>query len=265
MKSLVKLLLSIGIKLALIALLYAIAMGLSSCRGCSIAETSSFSSANNQEASESENSLVVNPSDASDSSNSLQANGTDPNSNIENKNTDVTINEEVANPTEQTRQDASNPGYVSNNPEDNNSDSAHAQATSTSAPTAAPAATSTPTPTSTPVPTSSPVPTATSTPEPTSEPTSIPEPTPTPKPVWGWANAKGTIKTTYDSASKGSNIPIEIPNMPVSGETCDGELTGYGKSTDATEEAVWNYLDNKFGEDFCGVGHLKVVDGSVHW
>ena len=92
-----------------------------------------------------------------------------------------------------------------------------------------------------------------------------PKPTPTPKPVWGWANAKGTIKTTYDSATNGSNIPIEIPNMPVSGETCDGELTGYGKSTDATEEAVWNYLDNKFGEDFCGVGHLKVVDGSVHW
>ena len=92
-----------------------------------------------------------------------------------------------------------------------------------------------------------------------------PTPTPTPKPVWGWANAKGTIKTTYDSATNGSNIPIEIPNMPVSGETCDGELTGYGKSTDATEEAVWNYLDNKFGEDFCGVGHLKVVDGSVHW
>ena len=100
---------------------------------------------------------------------------------------------------------------------------------------------------------------------PTPEPTSEPKPTPTPKPVWGWANAKGTIKTTYDSATNGSNIPIEIPNMPVSGETCDGELTGYGKSTDATEEAVWNYLDNKFGEDFCGVGHLKVVDGSVHW
>ena len=113
------------------------------------------------------------------------------------------------------------------------------------------------------------VPTATPTPEPTTtptpEPTSTPKPTPTPKPVWGWANAKGTIRTTYDSAANGSNIPIEIPNMPVSGETCDGELTGYGKSTDATEEAVWNYLDNKFGEDFCGVGHLKVVDGSVHW
>ena len=108
-------------------------------------------------------------------------------------------------------------------------------------------------------------PTPTPEPTPTSEPTSEPKPTPTPKPVWGWAKAKGTIRTTYDSATNGSNIPIEIPNMPVSGETCDGELTGYGKTTDATEEAVWNYLDNKFGEDFCGVGHLKVVDGSVHW
>ena len=110
-------------------------------------------------------------------------------------------------------------------------------------------------------PTPTPAPTATQ--KPTATPT--PEPTPTPKPVWGWANAKGTIKTTYDSATNGSNIPIEIPNMPVSGETCNGELTGYGKSTDATEDAVWEYLDNKFGEDFCGVGHLKVVDGSVHW
>lgn len=119
--------------------------------------------------------------------------------------------------------------------------------------------------TATPVPTVPPTPdpTATPTPEPTATPS--PAPTATPKPVWGWTNAKGTIRTTYDSATNGSNIPIDIPNMPVSGETCDGELTGYGKSTDATEEAVWNYLDNKFGEDFCGVGHLKVVDGSVHW
>ena len=82
--------------------------------------------------------------------------------------------------------------------------------------------------------------------------------------VWGWKNAKGTIRTTYDSATNGSNIPIDIPNMPVSGETCDGKLTGYGKATDATEDAVWAYLDKKFGEDFCGVGHLNVVDGSVH-
>ena len=119
-------------------------------------------------------------------------------------------------------------------------------------------ATDTPAPTATP----SPVPTATPTPEPTATPS--PVPTATPKPVWGWTNAKGTIRTTYDSAANGSNIPIEIPNMPVSGETCDGELTGYGKVTDATEDAVWAYLDNKFGEDFCGVGHLNVVDGSVH-
>ena len=180
MKSLVKLIISIGIKLAIVALLYAIAMGLSSCRGCSIAETSSFSTENNQEIIESEESLVVNPSDASVPSNSLQANETVPDSNNENKNTDVTRNGAVANPTEQTRQDTSNTGSVNNNPDDNNSDSAHAQATATptSVPTSAPAATSTPTPTatsvptatSTPIPTNTPAPTATSTPVPT-EPT----------------------------------------------------------------------------------------------
>lgn len=128
----------------------------------------------------------------------------------------------------------------------------------TSTETPRPTVTPVPTATSTPAPTNTPVPTATPTPEPTSAPT------PTPKPVWGWKNAKGTIRTTYDSATNGSNIPIDIPNMPVSGETCDGELTGYGKVTDATEDAVWAYLDNKFGEDFCGVGHLNVVDGTVH-
>lgn len=146
-------------------------------------------------------------------------------------------------------------------PTNNNDNSSGGSSSISSGSETAVSTTATPVPTATPTP----VPTATPTPEPTPEPTSTPKPTPTPKPVWGWANAKGTIKTTYDSATNGSNIPIEIPNMPVRGETCDGELTGYGKSTDATEEAVWNYLDNKFGEDFCGVGHLKVVDGSVHW
>ena len=49
MKSLVKLIISIGIKLALVALLYAIAMGFSSCSKGVVAETYSFSTANNQE------------------------------------------------------------------------------------------------------------------------------------------------------------------------------------------------------------------------
>lgn len=182
MKSLVKLIISIGIKLAIVALLYAIAMGLSSCRGCSIAETSSFSTANDQEIIESEESLVVNTSASSVTSNSLQAYETDPNSNNENKNTVVTRNGEVANPTEQTRQDTSNTGSESNNPDDNNSDSAHAQATATPTPvpTSAPAATSTPTPTATPVPTATSTPIPTNTPAPTATSTPVPtEPTET--------------------------------------------------------------------------------------
>lgn len=176
MKSLVKLIINLGIKLALIALLYAIAMGLSSCDENAVSN-SSFSTANNQEIIESEESLVANPSDTSVPSISLQASETNPENNIENKSTDNTRNEEVANPTEQTRQDARNIGSVDNNPDDSNSDSAHAQVTS--APTSVP--TSTPVPTATPKPTNTPIPTATSTPKPTNTP--VPTATPTPEPT----------------------------------------------------------------------------------
>ena len=48
MKPLVKLIISLGIKLAFIALIYAIAMGLTSCRN-SCSDISSFSTANNKE------------------------------------------------------------------------------------------------------------------------------------------------------------------------------------------------------------------------
>ena len=182
--------------------------------------------------------------------------------------TETTTNIDVAESTQQTVS-SSEPARV-------NSDQPKTTATPklTEAPTNTPKPTSTlkptatpkPTvaPTTTPKPTATPTPKPTEAPEPTQAPTSTPKPSPTPKPVWGWKNAKGTIRTTYDSATNGSNIPIDIPNMPVSGETCDGKLTGYGKATDATEDAVWAYLDKKFGEDFCGVGHLNVVDGSVH-
>ena len=176
MKSLVKLIINLGIKLALIALLYAIAMGLSSCDENAVSN-SSFSTANNQEIIESEESLVANPSDTSVPSISLQASETNPENNIENKSTDNTRNEEVANPTEQTRQDARNTGSVDNNPDDSNSDSAHSQVTS--APTSVP--TSTPVPTATPKPTNTPIPTATSTPKPTNTP--VPTTTPTPEPT----------------------------------------------------------------------------------
>ena len=178
---------------------------------------------------------------------------------IRNVNKNTAGNENSSSPAKQPELDSSNSGSASSG-QSSSSTGTQPTATSTPKPTENVSSGSSNTATAT----STPVPTATPTPVPTATPTPEPTATPTPKPVWGWKNAKGTIKTTYDSAANGSNIPIEIPNMPVSGETCDGKLTGYGKVTDATEEAVWNYLDNKFGEDFCGVGHLKVVDGSVH-
>ena len=190
MKSLVKLIISLGIKLAIVALLYAIAMGLSSCSSCSVAETYSSSTANNQEINSSEGTLEVNPSETTDSSASSLVNGTIPDSNIENRNTDDTKTEEVINPTDQTRQDTRNTKSVSNNPDENGSDSARTQetATPTPVPTTAtvPAATSTPIPTATPKPTSTPKPTATpaptNTPIPTATPTPEPSPTPTEAP-----------------------------------------------------------------------------------
>ena len=249
--------------------------------GCDTGETPDISSSSSviQETDNTSESVIESdasvPGGTTETSFILQVNESDPVKNTDTNNADKSGNDEPSS-TKQTEQGSNNSGSESNS-QSSGSGSADMQPTAT--PTPKPAdnsssgsnsgvssgsgnsatATSTPAPTATPTP----VPTATPTPEPTATPT--PEPTPTPKPVWGWANAKGTIKTTYDSATNGSNIPIEIPNMPVSGETCNGELTGYGKSTDATEDAVWEYLDNKFGEDFCGVGHLKVVDGSVHW
>ena len=237
--------------------------------GCYTDETPEFSSFSSDLIQDTDNtSESVLESDASVSSEATESSSlisqtetsvTEKDTEESNKNT--AGNENSSSPTKQTEQDSSNSESASSG-----------QSSSSSSTGTQPTATSTPKPTenvssgssNTATATSTPIPTATPTPVPTATPTPEPTATPTPKPVWGWKNAKGTIKTTYDSATNGSNIPIEIPNMPVSGETCDGKLTGYGKVTDATEEAVWNYLDNKFGEDFCGVGHLKVVDGSVH-
>lgn len=187
MKSLVKLIISIGIKLALVALLYAIVIGFSSCSEGVVAETYSSSTANNQEINSSEGSLEVNPSDVAVPSVSLLVNGSVPDTNIENKNTDDTKTEEVINPTDQTRQESRNTESVSNNPDENNSEPARTQMQATATPTPVPTTATVPTATSTPVPTSTPKPTATSTPTPTSTPvptaTPTPEPTEAPKPA----------------------------------------------------------------------------------
>ena len=187
MKSLVKLIISIGIKLALVALLYAIAMGFSSCSKGVVAEPYSSSTANNQEINGSEGSLEVNPSETTVPSVSLPVNGSVPDSNIENKNTDDTKTEEVINPTDQTRLDTRNTESVSNNPDENNAEPARTQTQATATPTPVPTTATVPAATSTPVPTSTPKPTATSTPTPTSTPvptaTPTPEPTEAPKPA----------------------------------------------------------------------------------
>ena len=93
MKSLVKLVLSLGIKLAFVALLVAIAIGLSSCSGCTPSDTS-FSLAINQNSDVTEESVKENISDPVETTvSSLKANETGSN---------TTGNNMVAKPTEQT-------------------------------------------------------------------------------------------------------------------------------------------------------------------
>ena len=49
MRPLVKLIISLAVKIAFIALIYAIVMGLTGCRGCSNPDALSYSSANTEE------------------------------------------------------------------------------------------------------------------------------------------------------------------------------------------------------------------------
>ncbi len=252
--------------IGMIAGLTAVSILIGGCYTDETPEPSSFSSDLIQDTDNSSESLLESEasvsSEATESSSLIsqtETSVTEKGTEESNKNT--AGNENRSSPTKQTELDSNNSGSTGSSQSSGSSSTGNQQtATSTPKPTENVSSGSSNTATAT----LTPIPTATPTPVPTATPTPEPTATPKPKPVWGWKNAKGTIKTTYDSATNGSNIPIEIPNMPVSGETCDGKLTGYGKVTDATEEAVWNYLDNKFGEDFCGVGHLKVVDGSVH-
>lgn len=183
MKSLVKLILSLGIKLAFVALLIAIAMGLSSCSGYTPSDTS-FSLAINQNPDDTKGSVKENNSDPVETTvSSLKANELD---------SDTTGNNMVAKPTEQTGQEPRNTESVSNNQEENNSDSAQSRTQDSATPTPTPKAadvsnqSTTPVPTATPIPTATPKPTVTPTPKPTNTPvptaTPAPEPTVTPTP-----------------------------------------------------------------------------------
>ena len=169
MKSLVRLIISLGVKLALIALIYAIVMGLTSCRGCSDADALSFSTANNDEVEvvteSSSESVMSDPSNETTPSSSFSQATENNQTTI----TETTKNSEVASSTQQTSQTTSSTVPAQEPTE-----------TTTAAPTTAP--TSAQEPTSTPAPTATPVPTNTPTPIPTESPTPEPTATPTPKP-----------------------------------------------------------------------------------
>lgn len=180
MKSLVKLVLSLGIKLAFVALLVAIAIGLSSCSGCTPSDTS-FSLAINQNPDVTEESVKENISDPVETTvASLKANETGSN---------TAGNNTVAKPTEQTSQEPRITESVSNNQEENDSESTQSRTQDSATPTSpatsgsdqSPTSTPVPTATATPKPTNTPVPTATPTPKPTSTP--VPTATPTPEPT----------------------------------------------------------------------------------
>ena len=180
MKSLVKLVLSLGIKLAFVALLVAIAIGLSSCSGCTPSDTS-FSLAINQNPDVTEESVKESISDPVETTvSSLKANETGSN---------TTGNNIVAKPTEQTSQGPRNTESASNNQEGNDPESNQSSTQDSATPTSqatggsdqSPTSTPVPTATATPKPTNTPAPTATPTPKPTSTP--VPTATPTPEPT----------------------------------------------------------------------------------
>ena len=199
MKSLAKIIISLGIKIAIVALFVAIAIGLSSCKGCNAAVDPSFSTDIIQETSNASESLREGvtpvPSNAAETSSLvLQDNKSQKNSDV--KTPDETRNDGVAKPTEQT---ADNNTERASNTREDDSDPVNEDPKPTATPTPKPAnnsssssgsgsgsgntatPTNTPVPTSTPKPTATPIPTPTSTPVPTATPT--PEPTEAPKPA----------------------------------------------------------------------------------
>ena len=199
MKSLAKIIISLGIKIAIVALFVAIAIGLSSCKGCNAAVDPSFSTDIIQETSNASESLREGvtpvPSNAAETSSLvLQDNKSQKNSDV--KTPDETRNDGVAKPTEQT---ADNNTERASNTREDDSDPVNEDPKPTATPTPKPANNSssssgsgsgsgnTSTPTNTPVPTATPKPTATPSPTPTSTPvptaTPTPEPTEAPKPA----------------------------------------------------------------------------------
>ena len=163
-------------------------------------------------------------------------------------------------PTIQTTQPTTKPTTVPSQPTATPGPTATPTFKPTATPTPKPTATPTPKPTATPTP----KPTVTPTPEPTATPTPEPTATPTPEPVYEWVDGYATVRTNYDLESLGGNIPIEIPDMPCSILLCDGVPTGECMETAETDYAVWEYLEDLFGDDLQGKGYPMVIDGTGH-
>lgn len=246
MKQLVKLIISLGIKLALIALIYAIVMGLTGCRGCSNAEALSFSQADQEETEvvtdTSSETSVLDPSDEATPSSFSQASESNQEVIAE-----TTRNNEVASSTQQTSQTTSSSGASSNsNGNTSNSGSSQGSATPTPAPTATPKSTATPTT----------EPTATPTPEPT--PTPVPTATPTPKP---------TIKPEYDPQYTNCIADVEYwagddncYHGFVYGVPCKRNSSGDWVTTKDGEQMVWDTIAATY-PDYGGYTS-EVVEGS---
>ncbi len=195
MKSLVKIIISLGIKIAIVALFIAIAIGFSSCNGCA-GSNSSFSTANINESgasSDPSGESGVTESIMSPDPSSLSSQTNDSECTQNSVVTETTGNNTVAKPTEQTIQGTRNTESAGNSQEENSSNSSPTQTQDSATPTPTPkstevsgqSATPTPVPTATPIPTATPKPTSTPTPTNTPVPTAtpIPEPTEAPKPA----------------------------------------------------------------------------------
>ena len=245
MKQLVKLIISLGIKLALIALIYAIVMGLTGCSGCSNAEALSFSQADQEETAvvtdTSSETSVSDPSDeATPTSSFSQAIESD-----QEVITETTKNNEVASSTQQTSQTTSSSGASSNsNGNTSNSGSSQGSATPTPAPTATP----------------TPVPTATPTPEPTEEPEPTNTPTPTPKPT-------PTTNPEYDPQYTSCIADVEywagLDNCYhgfVYGVPCRRNSAGDWVTTKEGEQMVWDTIAATY-PDYGGYTS-EIVEGS---
>ena len=260
MKPLFKLLVSLIVKLAFVALLYAIAMGFTSCSSAyDTPEDLSFSQPNKEETwSVTESSSE----ETTPTSSFLQANKSNQEGSTEV--TETTKNIEVAESTNQTRETLRSSEPANTVQINNNQGRAHTQATSTPTPVPTKAPTNTPKPTSTPKPTAAPTatpkPTATPTPEPTEAPeptkapTSTPKPTPTPKPVNDPKYTKCIADIEYWAGQD------NCYHGYVYGIPCRRNSAGRWVTTREGEEMLWDAIEAEH-PDYGGYS-AKIVQGS---